>query len=362
MPMIPREMASRSATRSHLLFPMACLASVLTFAACETGSTDGSHAHTVEIRGEAQGTTYSVKYIDSVNVEPAEIDSILLEIDHSLSAWDDASVLSAFNRSDTITIRDSLFLRAFWLGRAISGRTSGAFHPMIMPLVRAWGFGPEGGQLKEGANLDSLMALVTFDFTAHPLSNDSSIGPVYFSKPQGVQLDVNAYVPGYSVDLVSGYLISKGVKNFMVEIGGEIYARGHNENGENWRIGVDKPVPLDEPRSLEAIVSLHDAALATSGSYRKFYEVDGKKYSHTIDPRTGRPVEHHLLSATIMTKTCIDADAYATAFMVLGVEGSKKFMEEHPELGLEAYLIYDDGDHIATYATSGMRSIIEELD
>lgn len=342
----------------YLFFVLSIFTLVRVFTACQESE---PQSRVEVLRGEAQGTTYSVKYIDSAAVSAAEIDSLLQRFDLSLSAWVDTSVLSRFNRQDSLTIDDDLFLSVFWRGRAISHRTAGAFHPMVMPLVRAWGFGPEGGHLVKGTDLDSLKRLVTYDFTAQPLSDDSLRGPVFFDKPRGIQLDVNAFAQGYSVDVVAEFLKRRGITDFMVEIGGEVYATGQNEKGEDWRIGIDKPVAPDQPRTLEAIVSLRDAALATSGSYRKFYEVDGKKYSHTIDPRTGRPVDHHLLSATVLAANCTDADAYATAFMVLGTEGTKEFLKRYPELGLEVYLIYGADDSLSTYASQGMRQVIEEL-
>ena len=310
-----------------------------------------------EIHGEAQGTTYTIKYTDSVEVDKASIDSILEYIDHSLSAWDSSSVLSRFNRADTVTVFDTLFISVFHFGKEISERTGGAFHPMVMPLVRAWGFGPEGGRLKDDMRLDSLKALVTYDFTIQALQG----GGVFFSKPVGVAFDVNAYAPGYSVDILTDYLRSKGAENFMIELGGELYAEGVNQNGEKWRIGIDKPVSPDSPRELEAIVEVSGMAVATSGTYRKFYEVDGKKFSHTIDPRTGRPVDHQMLSVTVMAPSAALSDAYATAFMVWGPDKTKKFVEEHPELGMGVFTIYHEGGELKTYASPSIRGLMEEV-
>jgi thiamine biosynthesis lipoprotein len=277
------------------------------------------------IRGEAQGTTYSVKYVGDEIVTKSELDSALRAIDLSLSAWVDESTLSRFNRSDSLFISDPHFLEVFFRGKELSDLTGGAFHPMIMPLVKAWGFGPDGGKLKDNLNLDSVRALVSFDFDVRPAGEEEG---VYFIKDGRYQIDVNGIAQGYSVDVLSEMMEAREVNNYMVEIGGEVRTKGSNESGEPWRIGVDKPVGSEEERTLEAIVNLDDAALATSGSYRKFYEMNGKKYSHTIDPRTGYPVDHGLLSATVKTDNCTDADALATAFMVMGLEKTKDFLSE----------------------------------
>ncbi|HKK38547.1 MAG TPA: FAD:protein FMN transferase [Cryomorphaceae bacterium] len=335
------------------------LSIVLLMSSCESQRSPQVESADVQmIQGEAQGTTYAIKYTGDKQVEKAQIDSILDQIDLSMSAWVDESVLSEFNREDSVVISDDHFLTVFFRGKEIHDLTGGAFHPMIMPLVRAWGFGPEGGQLKENANLDSLMAFANYDFEINPNDDEQSI---LFVKQNGYQIDVNGVAQGYSVDVVSEFLEREGVKNYMVEIGGEVRAKGKNESGEYWRIGVDKPSSTAENRQLEAIVTLEDAALATSGSYRKFYEKDGRKYSHTIDPTTGEPVNHNLLSATVLSSNATNADAFATAFMVLGMEGTKGFMADHPEMNLEVFLIYDENGEVKTYASEGLKDVIENL-
>jgi thiamine biosynthesis lipoprotein len=280
------------------------------------------------------------------------------QIDLSLSAWVEESVLTEFNNQDSIFISDNHFLTVFYRGKEVHNMTQGAFQPMIMPLVRAWGFGPEGGELKEGENLDSLKKFVNYDFQIIADTNSESI---LFVKDAGYQMDVNGIAQGYSVDVVSEFLEREGIENYMVEIGGELMAKGKNENGDYWRIGVDKPSSTAENRQLEAIVTLKDAALATSGSYRKFYEKDGRKYSHTIDPSTGEPVNHNLLSATVLASNCTNADAFATAFMVMGVEGTKELLASHPEMNLEVFLIYDREGEVVTFTSEGLKDAIENL-
>jgi thiamine biosynthesis lipoprotein len=335
------------------------LSAVVLFFSCESPRTqEVENADIQLIQGEAQGTTYSIKYTGEAKVEKSQIDSILDQIDLSLSAWVQESVLTEFNNQDSILVSDNHFLTVFFRGREVHDLTGQAFQPMIMPLVRAWGFGPEGGELKEGLNLDSLQGFVNYDFQIIADTNSESI---VFVKDAGYQMDVNGIAQGYSVDVVKEFLEREGIENYMVEIGGELMAKGINESGDYWRIGVDKPSSTAENRQLEAIVTLKDAALATSGSYRKFYEKDGRKYSHTIDPSTGEPVNHNLLSATVLASNCTNADAFATAFMVMGVEGTKEFLTSHPEMNLEVFLIYDEKGEVLTFTSEGMKSLVENL-
>ncbi len=335
------------------------LSIMILLSSCETQVTqEGENIDVQLIQGEAQGTTYSIKYTGEAKVEKSQIDSVLDQIDLSLSAWVQESVLTEFNNQDSILISDNHFLTVFYRGKEVHDMTQGAFQPMIMPLVRAWGFGPEGGELKDGTNLDSLKKFVNYDFQ---IIADTISESIIFVKDAGYQMDVNGIAQGYSVDVVSEFLEREGIENYMVEIGGELMAKGKNENGDYWRIGVDKPSSTAENRQLEAIVTLKDAALATSGSYRKFYEKDGRKYSHTIDPSTGEPVNHNLLSATVLASNCTNADAFATAFMVMGLEGTKEFLASHPEMNLEVFLIYDREGEVVTFTSEGMKSLLENL-
>ncbi len=337
---------------------------ILVLTSCGELVTDGENQQNreIQISGEAQGTTYTVKFLnpDSVFIAKVQIDSILKAIDQSLSSWVDFSTISKFNRTDSIRIDDPHFLYVFFRGREISQQTDGAFHPMVMPLVRAWGFGPEGGQVKEGINLDSIRSLVSYDFTVEP--TDSTEKSWNFVKMPGIQMDVNSYAQGYAVDVVADFLESKTIQNYMVEIGGELRTKGVNQNDAFWRVGIDRPVENAESRELTAVVLLENAALATSGTYRKFYEKDGRKFSHTIDPKSGSPVAHSLLSVTVLAEKCLEADAYATAFMVMGVDGTIEFLQDHPEEDLQVHLIFDAGAAgIQTYTSSELKDRIEIL-
>lgn len=325
------------------------------------------NSHFISFSGDAQGTTYSISYEDSTGTlfSKAAADSILDAIDMSLSEWVDSSVISKFNNLDSIEISDPHFLNVFFRGREISTLTDGAFEPMIMPLVHAWGFGPHGAIPKGEVNIDSLMTLVHTDIEITPL--DSSAGDFnsahfIFKKMKGQKLDVNGIAQGYSVDVIGDYLEWLGIHNFMIEVGGEVLAHGQNAHGEPWKIGIDKPVDPDQDRQLQAIARVKNMAICTSGSYRKFYEKDGKRYSHTIDPHSGKPVAHSLISTTVLAPNCTNGDTFATAFMVMGVEKTKEFVKAHPELHLDVYLIYDGANgEWESYMSPGMEKITEVL-
>jgi thiamine biosynthesis lipoprotein len=306
----------------------------------------------IVVDGFAQGTTYNITYIsyDGVNYQRS-IDSLLIEIDNSLSTYQKKSLISKFNKSDSLAETDELFTAVFDISKEVYEQTNGLFDPTIAPVVNAWGFGFENLHSTDSVVIDSLLKFV--DFTKINLN-----GLQVIKDEEGMMLDFNAVAQGYSVDVLASLLEKKGIENYLVEVGGELKAKGLNINDTLWRIGIDRPLPDLQEREIEAIVNLENKALATSGNYRKFYEKDGMKYSHTINPKTGYPVEHNLLSATVVTGNCGYADAYATSFMVMGLQDSKDFLSKHQEI--EALLIYSDekGD-LQTFITEGLNKFIE---
>jgi thiamine biosynthesis lipoprotein len=306
----------------------------------------------IAVTGYAQGTTYSVKYInnDGINYQRA-IDSLLIEIDNSMSTYQKKSLISKFNQADSIFEVDNLFIDVLTISKKVYEVSGGAFDPTVAPVVNAWGFGFENLNTTDSLTIDSLLAFVNF--------NDIIIKKnKVIKKRKGIMLDFNAVAQGYTVDVLGDLLESKGITNYLVEVGGELKAKGLNMQDTLWRVGIDRPLPNLKERELEAIVSLENKALATSGNYRKFYEKDGMKYSHTINPKTGYPVQHNLLSATVITDGCGYADAYATAFMVMGLEKSKEFLNQHQEL--DAMLIFSDKDgNLQTFITEGLKKYIE---
>lgn len=322
---------------------------------CGSGTEEPALENTVEdpnhvqLTGEAQGTTYNIIYYDSLQRDfKPEVDSILLVMDSTFSNYLEGSLLSNLNRTDTFTSgAENGHLNAHLLilhgySHRVYEVTANAFNPCIYPLVKYWGFGPEMKNiLLDSAAVDSLVKLVGSQPAI--IATGYLRGPIAVRKEQFVQLDYNAIAQGYSVDVIAGFLQEKGVVNYMIELGGEVLTKGSKPNGTPWKLGVDKPVSPDQEREMQVVLEITDKAIATSGSYRKFYEKEGVKYSHTIDPRTGYPVQHSLLSVTVIANECWAADAYATALMVMGLEEGMSFIESNPELGLEAYFISDDG-------------------
>ena len=289
--------------------------------------------------GAVFGTFYHLTYQSREDLQ-AGIEAELSRVDASLSMFNPASVVSRVNQGENIAV-DSLFRRVFLLSRQVSEATDGAFDITVAPLVNAWGFGFKNGTLPDSAAIDSLRQLIGYQRVR--LTADDRI----LKDDPRIILDCSAVAKGFGVDVVADVLRNKGIENFMVEIGGEVVVNGKNPKGEAWRIGVNKPDddPTSSNRELEAVLALDNQALATSGNYRNFYVTDeGRRVAHTIDPHTGYPVQHSLLSATVLAPNCATADAFATAFMVLGIDRAKEVLMRHPEL--EVYFIYDSiGEH-----------------
>ncbi len=307
--------------------------------------------------GLAQGTTYSVLYVDEKNFDPDDlknnVEKILAEFDMSLSLYIDSSILCRVNRNEDVLL-DDFFIQSFKKSAEISALTGGAFDITVGPLVKAWGFGPDERKSFTESKRDSLLRLVGMD----KLKIE---GRRLIKSDPAVQLDFNAIAQGYSVDVISGYLDDLGIKNHLVDIGGEVRGKG-TKLGADWKIGIDRPEDnnFTPGENLEAIIMISDESLATSGNYRKFYIEDGVKYSHTIDPKTGYPAKNNLLSATILASDCATADGIATACMVIGLERSIKFIESHPSY--LAYFIYsDEQGNFRTWASPDLLERINEL-
>jgi thiamine biosynthesis lipoprotein len=306
--------------------------------------------------GFAQGTTYSVTFENKGKIDPqelkTEVETILKEFDLSLSLYADSSILSKVNRNEDVQV-DRYFSEAFRKSVEISELSGGAFDITIGPLTRAWGFGPDDYRNFSESKLDSLLKLIGMEKVR--LENNRVI-----KTDPAIKFDFNAIAQGYSVDVVSEYLNSRGIRNSLVEIGGEVRAKG-DKNGVLWRIGIDRPEDNNNMpgNNLQAVISMKDRSLATSGNYRKFYVEDGVKYSHTIDPRTGYPARNTLLSATILADDCATADGIATACMVIGKDQTIEFLGEHPEY--DALLIYsDESGNFVTWSTDNLKKFISQ--
>lgn len=309
-----------------------------------------------KIAGEAQGTTWHITYIsdDPTNHKPA-IDSILRDLDMSLSTWVDTSLISRINRNEINVSVDRYFSDVFLKSVEVSNKTNGLFDVTIGPLVNAWGFGPGRKAIIDSLVIDSLLSFVNYKM----LRLES--GKIIKAKPQ-IFIDFNAIAQGYSVDVLAEYLEKNGIKNYLVELGGELIAKGR-KNRESWTAGIDQPSEQQgSKRQLRAIVELNNRALATSGNYRKFYEEDGKKYAHIIDPRTGYPAKQNILSASVMANDAMSADAYATSFMIMGLDASRKFLKNNNDLNLDVFFVYDDRGRLKSYYSDGLKDHIKEID
>ena len=280
-----------------------------------------------------------------------DIKAAMMEVDNSLSPYNPSSIITRINHNED-TVLNEHFVHVFNLAQQISSETEGAFDITVAPLVNAWGFGFKHSIDIEPSVIDSLRQFVGYQKIK---LEDGKI----IKEDERTMLDCSAIAKGYGVDRVARLLDQKGVKNYMVDIGGEVVLKGKNPRMKNWRIGINKPVEdsLSVNQELQTILEVSDVGMATSGNYRKFYYKDGKRYAHTIDPRIGTPVQHNILSATVIAKDCTSADAYATAFMVMGLEKAKAFCEAHPEL--HAYFICDgEGESYEIFATPGMGKFI----
>lgn len=280
------------------------------------------------------GTTFSVTYQCDSDLSHSIKDE-LMKVDFSLSPFNEKSVITAINNNQEVT-PDKMFMDVFTLAMEVSRETEGAFDITVAPLVNAWGFGFKNGGKPTTQQVDSLRRIIGYQKVS--VVN----GKIHKQDPR-MMLDCSAIAKGYGTDVVARFLRSRGMNNYMVEVGGEIVTKGVNPDRLPWKVGVIKPDDdsLNVSHELQTVLNVTDIAMATSGNYRRFYYKNGKKYAHTIDPKTGYPVQHNILSATVLAKTCAQADAYATSFMVLGLDGAKKILERHPEL--MAYFIYDDG-------------------
>jgi thiamine biosynthesis lipoprotein len=300
--------------------------------------------------GRIFGTSYRITYKSKENLKK-EIEETLDKVNNSLSPFNPGSIISKINNNQEAT-PDSMFLYVLQMAQEVSAVTDGTFDITVAPLVNAWGFGFKQGITPDSATIDSLMQYIGYKTIA------IEDGKIKKQHPQ-TMLNCSAIAKGYGCDAVAQMLRSKGITDYMIEIGGEIALRGKNDKNTPWVIGVNKPVEENIPTNeLQAILQLTDRCMATSGNYRNYRYIDGKKYSHTIDPHTGYPVTHTLLSATVIAQECAYADAIATAFMVMGQEKAMQFCQQHPEI--ECYLIYSDNEgKMQTSETPGFKRFLK---
>ena len=287
-------------------------------------------------QGLVFGTRYNVTYLYNADLQP-DIEHTLALVDSALSMFNPESTISAVNRSESIQVTDTMFLKIYRRAMEISQMTGGAFDITVAPAVNAWGFGVKHAENISQSTIDSLL-----EITGYTKIHEQD-GLITKDDPR-IMLDCSAIAKGFGSDMVAAMFRSKGINDFMVEIGGEIVVSGNNPKGNLWGIGISKPVDdsLSINNELQTVVRVTDIAMATSGNYRNFYLKEGRKYAHTIDPHTCTPVSHNLLSATVFAQDCATADALATSMMVMGLDSAQALCTRHPEI--QAYFIYEAPD------------------
>ena len=338
----------------HVILLLALIAgTVFIITTKNSAPNDGDKKATyLKCEGEIFGTFYHITYQYTQDLQDS-IKVRLQEVDHSLSPFNKQSVITAINNG-TSDETDEMFRDVFTLAKQISTETYGAFDITVAPLVNAWGFGFKNKATVTDTLIARLLTHVGIEKVS--LQDDRIV-----KSDTAVMLDCSAIAKGYGVDAVGRLLESKRINNYMVEIGGEVRVRGQNPQGSTWNIGIIKPIPdvTGEQTELQQILHLTDISMATSGNYRNYYEEGNKRYAHTIDPRTGYPVQHSILSSTVLATDCATADAYATAFMVLGLDSAQNVLKRHPEL--KAYFIYaDDDGNNSTWHTNNLHIEEEE--
>ncbi len=312
----------------------------------------------VQFAGSTMGTTYTIKFFPpstqiSQETIQKDIDNLLATINQQMSTYDPNSELSRFNQNQTtdwVEISHGLLV-VMQEAQRISQLTDGAFDVTVGPLVNVWGFGPQmtGEQLPREDDLQATKTRVGYhkiELRDYPTAMRKTQPDVY--------IDLSAIAKGYAVDKIAHYLDVLKIKNYLVEIGGELRGRGHNPKGERWAVAIEKPQP--QQRAIQRIVRITHQGVATSGNYRNFFEHDGRRYSHIINPKTGQPVYHELASATVVSPTCMEADAWATALMVLGLQRSLSLAEEQ---GLAVLLIAIQDGQFVEYLSTAMQVYVK---
>ena len=307
----------------------------------------------IVLQGLAQGSYYAITYYDEKGRNfQHEVDSIFHAVDMSVNLWVDSSIISKVNRNEEVTL-DSIFINNFKIAQEAAQLSDGYFDPTISPIVAAWGFSYKTGDSITPQLIDSLKQLV--DYRKIRIENEKIV-----KENPSIQLDFNAIAQGYTSDLIAHFLESRGIRNYLVDTGGEIMARGAKPDGKPWIVGIEKPAEnWDSEQVVQTRIALRDKGLVTSGSTRKYVERNGKRYSHCIDPKTGYPVEHQLLSVTVLADNSVWADALASICMVMGKEKSLPLIENLDEV--EAYYIFvNEKNELETIATEGFKKLVVE--
>lgn len=357
--------------KKNLLY-LSLLLPALSAISCRGPSTTPDKSETTVLEGKTMGTYYAVTYIgpQTGSSFQEQIDSLLVVINDAVSTYIPYSTISLFNTSnrgiyvtgDSVSPEQEAvnrhFIANFEMSKQVYAKTNGAFDPTVMPLVNYWGFGYKGRDHVKSPDariIDSLLHLVDFDTVR--LVRQSAGLFLQKGKPK-IQLDFGGIACGYAIDEISRFLEAQGIQDYLVDIGGEMKAKGKKQDGSLWRVGISRPTEDASLAEYDEVVELDNISVSTSGNYRNFYEEGGVKYSHTINPKTGLPARNDLLSATVFSKDCIVADAYATACMVAGTQAALKLIESEPEM--QVYLIYSDAK-VGTMKTLQTKGVAEML-
>ena len=310
----------------------------------------GKQPKKMVLQGLAQGSYYAVTYYDEQGRNfQHEIDSIFHAVDMSVNLWVDSSVISKVNRNEEVVL-DQIFIDNFNIAQEAAKLSDGYFDPTVSPIVAAWGFSYKVGDSITPQLIDSLKQWV--DYRKVRIENGKVI-----KESLNMTLDFNAIAQGYTSDLIAAFLESRGIKSYLVDTGGEIIAKGEKTNGKPWIVGIEKPAEnMNSEQVVQTRIALRDKGLVTSGSTRKYVERNGKRYSHSINPKTGYPVEHNVLSVTVLAENSVWADALASICMVMGLEQSLPLIESLD--GVEAYYIYsNEQNELETFATEGFKEL-----
>jgi thiamine biosynthesis lipoprotein len=316
------------------------------------------------IEGKTMGTYYRVTYKDSLNRDFFnELDSILIAINDDVSTYIPSSTISRFNQSKStfsIPLSATHFIENFKYSQLVADLSTQMFDPTVGPLINYWGFGYTGRKpvtKVDSAKVDSLLKFVGLDNIEWVEKNDSIL---FTKKFPEVELDFGGIAQGYAIDVLAAFLDKKGVKNYLVDLGGEFSAKNKNAKGAFWQVGINIPREDAEVNAIQTIFSLKNETISTSGNYRNFHEVKGVKYSHTLNPYTGFPEKNTLLSVSVFGPKCTMADGLATACMAMGFDKAQLLLEYLP--GYEGYFIFSKPDgQIGTHYTSALKARIDKL-
>lgn len=332
--------------KKYLLTKVSLWGTLVFLGLCFSCTRKPSDSNWITLEGNTQGTTFRIQYFDSLNRDfSSSVDSIYSQVNHYFSTYDSTSVISAFNYNldSSVQLKDNLFGLLWAQTCEVQAQTNGYFDPRVKPLVNFWGFG-EQSFTRSGAHVQQAIdSILSFK---NKILDDSVI---LIKQDPRCMIDLNAIAQGYTVDLVSDFFVQKGITRFMVEIGGELRCSGMNAKNTLWLVGIDKPTDTSAERTFQVKLPLSNQALATSGNYRKYYVRDGKKYAHIIDPFTGFPITHQLLSVSVVTSSCAKADAYATALLCMGLEKAILWAEKNQ---VEVMFLYDENGIVKSYSSA----------